>query len=38
MDFMPKAAIQYTEISSLIRKTILIFNEHNFQFYGGKYD
>ena len=27
----PKAAINSTEISSLIRKTILIFNEHNFQ-------
>ena len=28
----PKAAINYTEISSLICKTILIFNEHNFQY------
>ena len=31
----PKAAINYTEISSLICKTILIFNEHNFQYNGG---
>ena len=29
----PKVAIDYTEISSLICKTILIFNEHNFQNY-----
>ena len=28
----PKAAINNTEISSLICKTILIFNEHNFQY------
>ena len=38
MDFMPKAAIKYTEISSLIRKIILILNEHNFQYNGGIYD
>ena len=30
----PKAAINYTEISSLICKTILIFNEHDFQNYS----
>ena len=30
----PKATINYTEISSLICKTILIFNEHNFQYYS----
>ena len=29
---MPKAAINYTEISSLICKTILILNERNFQY------
>ena len=34
----PKAAINYTEISSRICKTISIFNEHNFQSNGGKYD
>ena len=31
----PKAAINYTEISSLI---FWIFNEHNFQYNGEKYD
>ena len=34
----PKAAINYTEISLLICKTILFFNEYNFQYNGGKYD
>ena len=28
----PKAAINSTEVSSVICKTILIFNEHNFQY------
>ena len=28
----PKAAINNTEISSLICKTVLVFNEHNFQY------
>ena len=30
LNFKPKAAIIYTEISSLIYKTDLIFNEHQF--------
>ena len=28
----PNAVINYTEISSLVSKTILIFNKHNFQY------